>query len=81
MLELEVILEFVCLGCGDPMGVTVKCAGKSLGAGKNEAASVKIPCPNCHSINQVIFTPEDGNLLHVVAGDKPRYMIPVPSYN
>jgi hypothetical protein len=81
MLDLEVILEFACCECGDPMGVTVKCAGKDLGHGKSPVASVKVPCPNCQGINQVIFTPDDGNLLHVVADDKPRYRIPVPSCN
>jgi hypothetical protein len=81
MLELEVVLEFRCCACGDTMGVTVKCAGKSLGVGKNPVASVKVPCPNCQAINQVIFAPEDGNLIHVFQADKPRYMLPVPSYN
>jgi hypothetical protein len=81
MLELEVILEFACCECGDPTGVTVKCAGKSLAQGKNDVVSVKVPCPNCHGINLVFFTPDDGNLLHVAATDKPRYRIPVPSCN
>ena len=81
MLELEVILEFACCGCGDPTGVTVKCTGKSLAFGKSPVASVKVPCPNCQAINQVIFTPDDGNCLHVIQADKPRYMLPVPSYN
>ena len=81
MVELEVILEFACCECGDPVGVTVKCTGKPLGAGNNPATSVKIPCPNCQGISQVIFTPEDGHLLHVAAADKPRYMMPVPSLN
>jgi hypothetical protein len=29
----------------------------------------------------VIFTPEDGNLVQVLAADKPRYMIPERSLN
>jgi hypothetical protein len=81
MLDLEVILDFACCSCGDPMGVTVKCVGKSVVAGKSEAASVKVPCPNCHGMNQIIFSPDDGTLHHVIAADKPRYIIPVPSYN
>jgi phage FluMu protein Com len=81
MLELEVILEFACCECGDPTGVTVKWAGKSPGADKKAAASVKIPCPKCQSINQILFSPDDGTLLHVTAADKPRYLIPVPSCN
>jgi hypothetical protein len=81
MLDLEVILEFMCCSCGDCTGVTVKCVCKSPGTGKNAVASVKIPCPNCQSINQVLFSPDDGTLLDVLAADKPRYIIPVPSCN
>jgi hypothetical protein len=81
MLELEVILDFACCECGDSMGVTVKCAGNGLGVSKTEAVSVKVPCPGCQGINQVIFTPEDGTLIQVLAADKPRYMIPEPSLN
>jgi hypothetical protein len=81
MLELEVILDFACCECGDPLGLTVKCTGKSLGAGKNPVTSMKVFCPGCQGINQVIFTPEDGNLIQVLAADKPRYMIPMPSLN
>ena len=81
MLDLEVVLDFACCMCSEPMGITVKCAGKGLAAGKKTAASVKVPCPNCQGINQVIFTPDDGALHHVVAGEKPRFLIPVPSYN
>ncbi len=81
MLELEVVLEFACCSCGEATGLTVKCAGKSLTAGKNPVASVKVPCPNCQGINHVVFHSEDGNVLHVAAADKPRYLLPVPSCN
>jgi hypothetical protein len=81
MLDLEVILEFRCCSCGDPTGVTVKCAWKSPNMAKSAVTAVKVPCPNCQTINQVFFTPDDGNLLHVVPADKNRYMIPVPSCN
>ena len=79
MLELEVILDFVCCACGDSTGVTLKCAGNALGTGQN--SSVKVPCLNCQSINQVIFSPDDGTVIHVAEADKPRYIIPVPSMN
>ena len=81
MLDLEVILEFDCCECGDSMGLTVKCTGKFLGADQNGASLVKVFCPNCQGINQVIFTPDDGALLQVLAADKPRYMMPKPSLN
>ena len=81
MLDLEVILEFCCCSCGDPLGVTVKCSGQGQMPCKNQGAVVKVPCPNCQEINQAIFSPEEGTLLHVGVSDKPRYMIPVPSMN
>jgi hypothetical protein len=80
MLELEVILEFMCCCCGDSMGVTVKCACKSLHPGKSNVTSAKIPCPSCQGINHVFFSPEDGALIDVIQ-EKPRYLIPKPSYN
>ncbi len=80
MLELEVILEFTCCACGDPLGVTLKCEGNGLAAGKNAMASVKVPCPNCQNINQIFFTPDDGTLHHVRL-DRQNVLLPVPSYN
>jgi hypothetical protein len=80
MLELEVVLDFACCECGKPNGVTVKCAGKTLGLGNNPIADFKALCPHCEGVNWVIFTPDDGNLIHVLA-DKPRYLIPKPSCN
>ncbi len=81
MLELELVLDFMCCSCGDQTSVTVKCAGNSLGAGKKPVATIKVPCPSCQGINQVIFAPDEGTLLHVLAADKPRYVLPVPSAN
>src|SRR5207249_4520393 len=80
LLDIEVDLEFTCDSCARPVGATAKCAGKTMGPDVSEAVAVKIPCPNCHTTNHVLFTPEDGSVLHVVA-DKTRYMIPVPSLN
>jgi len=79
MLELEVILEFTCCACGDPMGVTLKCAGAGLAA-PDAMASVKVPCPNCQNINHIFFTPDDGALHHVKL-DRQRVLLPVPSCN
>jgi hypothetical protein len=57
MMELKVILDFACCGCQEPLSVTVKCAGKGLNAGRSVVAAVRVPCPNCHMINQLCFEP------------------------
>jgi hypothetical protein len=57
MLELKVILDFACYACTQSVNVTVKCEGKGLAAGVCTVASVKVPCPNCHSVNQLFFEP------------------------
>lgn len=80
MLELEVILDFTCCSCGDPMGVTLKCAGTGLAAGKDCIARVKVPCPNCQEIIQLVFNPDDGTL-HEVSLDRQPLLMPMPSFN
>jgi phage FluMu protein Com len=65
MMQLEVILEFVCCCCGHDMGVTVKCAGKGLAAGARGVAKVNVPCPTCANINELYFEPVTGNLRRV----------------
>jgi hypothetical protein len=78
MLELEVILDFACCICCQDMGVTLKCAGKGLARGAKARAAVKIPCPNCGTINRIIFAP-DGTLYDVAPHEAPG--IPEPSLN
>jgi phage FluMu protein Com len=78
MLELEIILDFTCCLCRNPLGVTLKCAGIGLNSGG--MASVKIPCPSCGDINQIFFTPEDG-ALHDVRPVRQSRLIAEPSYN
>ena len=80
LLEVDVDLEFQCGSCSRPVGANLKCAGKTLGPGVCEAVPAKIPCPHCQTCNHVLFTPDDGSVLHVVA-DITRYMIPKPSLN
>jgi phage FluMu protein Com len=78
MLELEVILEFACGSCGHDMGVTLRCAGQGLAAGYNGLASIKVPCPTCHNINQVMFEPASGALRRVCLD---ACLVPEPSLN
>jgi len=81
MLQTEVMLDWACCVCGNPMGATLKCEGAGL-ADKTAKAYVKVPCPSCHQNNQLIFSPDDGALDEVFAEAEPvRYRIPVPSYN
>lgn len=83
MLELEVILDFTCCNCGDPLGVTLKCTGSGLFAGKDCVASVKVPCPNCHEIIHIAFSPDDGTLheINLVGFERPALLMPEPSFN
>jgi phage FluMu protein Com len=78
MLEMEVVLDFVCCSCGCSMGVTLRCAGKGLALAKNAVAAVSVPCPTCSGLNKVYFEP-NGTLRRVAPHREPR--LPVPSVN
>jgi hypothetical protein len=81
MLELEIILDWVCCECGRSRGATLRCEGEGL-ADKDAKALAKVPCPECHAINQVVFSPDEGAVYHVLPEeDIVRWRIPVPSYN
>ena len=58
MQKLTATLEFVCCSCPQTVRVTVRCSGPDLGGrGSNPLASVKIPCPTCGQVNQLVFEP------------------------
>jgi hypothetical protein len=81
MLEVECMLDWQCCACGSPMGATLKCEGYGL-ADKDAKALVKVPCPSCHQNNQVIFSPDDGEIVDVFhEAELVRWRMPVPSYN
>ena len=82
MLELELVLDVDCGACGDPFGVTVRCAGRGLVPGKSGFVAVRVPCPNpsCHCINEVIFTPDDGRVQQVTP-ERGQLLVPAPSFN
>ncbi len=65
MMELEVILDFVCGACAGAVSVTVKCAGKGLSAAHRTVATVGVPCPGCGTVNQLYFEP-NGTVRDVV---------------
>jgi hypothetical protein len=79
MLELKVILDFVCCGCHGPVSVTVKCAGKGLAGGGRSVAAVNVPCPTCGMVNQLYFEP-NGTVRAVAPFQAPR-ALPQPSVN
>lgn len=64
MLELQVRFDFRCACCGNPMGVTLKCAGRGLR--DNPSTSIGVPCPTCRRNVRIRFRP-DGTLLEVAA--------------
>ena len=59
MMELkkEVTLDFDCCQCNQPVGVTLRCEGKGLGAGLGTVAAVNVPCPTCGAVNRLLFEP------------------------
>lgn len=79
MLELEVLLDYMCCVCQHPVGVTLKCEGQRLDQELNTVTSIKIPCPTCGGNNEVTFTP--GGQLVRVAPEAKAYAIPEPSCN
>jgi hypothetical protein len=79
MTELQVNIDFHCCGCGHAVGVTVKCEGKGLAAGRRTVAAVLVPCPTCGTINHVCFEPR-GRVRAVVPAAPPR-QVPEPSVN
>jgi phage FluMu protein Com len=79
MPELQVVLDFACSVCDEPMSVTVRCEGKGLAVGARTVASVKVPCPSCGNINQLYFEP-NGTVRGVCSCTGPR-PLPQPSVN
>jgi len=78
-MELTVTLDFACCSCTAPVSVTVHCTGKGLaGDQAHTIASVSIPCPDCHAINQLYFTPT--GQVHSVK-PYPGWRLPTPSLN
>ncbi len=79
MMELQMTLEFACCVCSDPVSVTVKCEGKGLWQTGRAVATVSVPCPNCHQVNQVSFD-RDGVVMDVGLCRALR-LLPEPSLN
>ena len=71
MTELMVCLDFACVTCESTFGVTVQCEGPNLGATGRVVASVAVPCPHCHQVNEVVFEP-NGTVLDVRTPSAPR---------
>jgi hypothetical protein len=74
MLEVDVVLELACGHCHRPITVKLKCSGKGLEGGLHQAAAVRIPCPHCEDVNQVVFEPS--GLLLDVQPCRPRPLEP-----
>jgi len=79
MMELKVSLEFDCCNCTQPVGVTLKCQGKGLMTGHRSVATVKIPCPGCHAMNQLFFEPS--GVVRAVSPCNYSLRVPEPSLN
>jgi phage FluMu protein Com len=57
MEKLKVSMDFACCLCGHSVSVTVQCEGKSLTELSPGVATVNVPCPTCHKVNQLKFEP------------------------
>ncbi len=80
MMELELSLNFDCCGCSDPVGVKLHCTGKGLTSEERKTvAVVKIPCPSCGLINDILFEPTGKVRKVKPSGRQP--LVPVPSIN
>jgi hypothetical protein len=79
MMELEIILDFACCACHEPVSVTVKCEGKGLTQSNRTVAAVNVPCPTCGSVNKLCFEP-NGTVrgVSLCTGLRP---LPEPSIN
>jgi hypothetical protein len=79
MMELQVILDFSCCACGDPVSVTVKCEGTGLALAGRSVARVQVPCPGCGTVLCVDFQP-NGTVRGVHSHRGPRPVLE-PSIN
>lgn len=79
MMELNLTLDFACCGCGDQVGVVVRCEGKGLASESREVARVAVPCPTCATVNQVYFEPS-GRIRKLSRGLSARTLLE-PSLN
>jgi hypothetical protein len=81
MMELkkEVTLDFDCCECDHPVGVTLRCEGKGLGAGLRTVAAVHVPCPTCGALNRLLFEPS--GRVHGVTPCTSLRPLPEPSLN
>jgi hypothetical protein len=79
MMELKVILDFACCGCGEPVSVTLKCTGQGLTNTSRTVTTVSVPCPTCSSVNQLYFEPN--GTIHAVSPARCPRPLPEPSVN
>jgi hypothetical protein len=79
MMEVRLDLDFTCCSCGDPVGVTLECAGHGLAGKAHQVAAVKVPCPHCGGVNELFFEPS--GTLHAVAPYRGARHAPEPSVN
>lgn len=80
MMEVNVVLDYQCCACDQPVSVTLTCAGKNLSASPNVVAAVNVPCPTCGRVHQLLFEPT-GNIVRAVRPYHPSRTEYRPSLN
>jgi hypothetical protein len=81
MKELQVVLDFTCLACGQPVSATVECRGAQLALrSPGTVAAVRLPCPDCGAVSKICFETSDGTV-RAVEPHPEANRIPSPSVN
>jgi hypothetical protein len=65
MIDLLLNLEFDCCLCGGNIEIKLKCEGPGLAEGAHVATAVKLKCPTCYGLNELIFEPNSSLILDV----------------
>lgn len=79
MVDLELILDFACCCCKEPVSVTVKCTGDPLALSEQDSSSVSVPCPGCSKVNKLTFEPN--GTVRTVTTHAMLWPLPEPSLN
>src|SRR5262249_40423284 len=77
-LKVRTSLDFACCVCEQPVYVALECEGPGLFA-RDPKAAVRVPCPACEKVNEVIFDPN--GVVYAVAPYRSCLQANAPSLN
>ena len=79
MAETEVVIEFACCHCQQPVFAKLRCSGEGINQGPHAVAGVQLPCPTCDRTSHVCF--ELSGLVLQVAPERKGQAVLEPSLN